>query len=274
MPADLAGQPHALRGRASGRRAQSRELIIDAIAALKGEFEQVMAHFNASPALRMLAERRVTLAHYKSILREIFHYSREDPQIQALAAVRFRGTDREFVKMFFKHATMEIGHDRMALDDLRALGEDVSSIPASRPLPSTMALISFPFFQIEHREPVGYLGYLYFLEFMPTHHGAAYGAALGSLGVPESAMTFLAEHMAVDVGHNKLMEQYLRGLVHDERDLEAVVYALRVTGELYAGMLLGAIEHAERPRQFGRVAAEEVLAPAARDGARARVPTS
>lgn len=236
---------------------------MDAIATLKDEFNHVMRDFDASPAARMLAEGRLGLAHYKAILREVFHYSREDPQIQALAAVRFRGPDRDFVKMFFKHATMEIGHDRMALDDLAALGEDVGAVPASRPLPSTMALIAFPFYQIEHLDPVGYLGYLYFLEFMPTRQGASYATALGRAGIPPVAMTFLAEHMTVDVGHNKLMEQYLAGLVHDEAGLQSVVYALRTTAYLYAQMLRGAIEHAEAPRDFGFVARETRPAAAA-----------
>jgi pyrroloquinoline quinone (PQQ) biosynthesis protein C len=241
---------------------------MDTIGTLKRRFERVMADFNASPALRMLAEGRLNVSHYKSILREIFHYSREDPQIQALAAVRFRGADREFVKMFLKHATMEVGHDRMALDDLAALGDDVSAIPSSNPLPSTMALIAFPFYQIEHRDAVGYLGYLYFLEFMPTAHGSGYGEALARLGVPSHAMTFLAEHVAVDVAHNKMMEHYLAHLVHDEEDLASVLYALEVTAQLYAQMLWGAIQQADRPRDYGH-ARREAHAPAsaARKGA-------
>jgi pyrroloquinoline quinone (PQQ) biosynthesis protein C len=237
---------------------------MDTVSILKDEFSSVIEDFNASPAVRRVLEGRLSIAHYQSILREIYHYAKEDPQIQALAAVHFRGKDRQFVKMFFKHATMEIGHDRMALDDLAALGVDVSSIPASNPLPATVALISFPFYQISYLNPVGYLGYLYFLEFMPTQEGQTYGAALARLGVPEKAMSFLKEHVSVDVGHNKLMEQYLRGLVHDEADLEAVVYAMKVTAQLYSEMLAGAIRQAEDPRDYG-IAAHE----ARRAGARA-----
>jgi pyrroloquinoline quinone (PQQ) biosynthesis protein C len=146
---------------------------------------------------------------------------------------------------------MEIGHDRMALDDLAALGGDVASIPLTNPLPTTIGLISFPFYQINYLDPVGYLGYLYFLEYMPTQQGHAYGAALARLGVPEKAMGFLKEHMAADVGHNKLMEQYLRGLVHDRTDVQAIVYAMKVTAQLYSQMLAGAIQHARDPRDYG-----------------------
>jgi pyrroloquinoline quinone (PQQ) biosynthesis protein C len=155
----------------------------------------------------------------------------------------------------------------MALDDLAALGEDVSSIPQSHPLPSTMALISFPFYQVEHLNPVGYLGYLYFLEFMPTRQGAQYGAALAKLGVPSQAMTFLAEHVAVDVGHNKMMEQYLGRLVHDEDDLRSAVYALKVTGKLYAEMLRGAMQRAEEPVDYGDAPEERRRLPSGEAGA-------
>ena len=68
--------------------------------------------------MQTLAQGRITLDQYKSVLREIYHYSKEDPQIQALATVYFRGDDRGTVKMFLKHAISEIGHDRMALADL------------------------------------------------------------------------------------------------------------------------------------------------------------
>ena len=207
-------------------------------------FTEAMSAFGASPAMRTLAEGRVTLAQYRSVLREIYHYAKEDPQIQALATVYFRGDDRDTVKMFLKHALSEIGHDRMALADLAVLGEDVALIPLSNPLPATMALTAFPFYQIQFANPVGYLGYLYFLEHMPTAAGSTYATALAGAGVPASAMTFLHEHMTVDVAHNRLMEEYITRLVRTEADVCAVTYGLRVTAALYAAMLSSAMEAA------------------------------
>lgn len=210
------------------------------------DFRVVMEAFARSPAMRMLASGGVQLVHYKAVLREIYHYAKEDPQIQALAAVYFRGEDRRTVKMFLKHAVSEVGHELMALEDLKALGEDVSAIPTSLPLPTTIALTAFPFYQIQYHNPVGYLGYLYFLEYMPTQAGGGYVAALKAAGIPESAMTFLREHVSVDVAHNNLMQEYLRRLVRSEADLIAVTYAMRVTGHLYGEMLAGAMRSIEQ----------------------------
>lgn len=69
------------------------------------EFEKTIRRFNAGPAISLLKEGRATIGHYKSVLREIYHYAKEDPQLQALATVYFRGEDRATVKMFLKHAT-------------------------------------------------------------------------------------------------------------------------------------------------------------------------
>lgn len=218
---------------------------------IEDAFASALREFDDSTAIRILRSPGFGRAHYASILREVFHYAKEDPQLQALATVYLRGSDREQVRTFLRHAIAEIGHDRLALDDLHVLGEDPSSVATSNPLPETIALTAYPFYQMQYRAAVGYIGYLYFLEHMPTRIGAQYAAALRGAGIPESAMRFLSEHTTVDVGHNRLMEGYLANLVRTEDDCAEVVYAMRVTGRLYASMLLAAIRRAESQETFG-----------------------
>ena len=225
--------------------------IMDPVGEIAGAFETTIERFNASSPLVKLQRGEFGIHHYKSILREVFHYTREDPQMQSLVTVYFRGEDRDTVKLFLKHATSEIGHEYLALKDLESLGADVSNVASANPLPATMALTAFPFHQIMFRNPIGYLGYLYFLEFMPTQSGHIYQAALQRAGVPTAAMGFLAEHMGVDVAHNKLMIEYLKRLVHDRDDLDCIIYAMRVTAHLYSEMLRSAMHDAERPEYFG-----------------------
>ena len=57
-----------------------------------------------------------------------------------------RGRQRHLVKNFFEHATSEVGHDQLALNDLKTPGEDVSRIPFERPIPATMALLGYAFY--------------------------------------------------------------------------------------------------------------------------------
>src|SRR5687768_11329678 len=182
---------------------------MEARAHLHSAFQAVQSTFLQSCALSRVAHGNIGLSHYASYLRQVFHHTRENPQIQALATVYFRGHQRAAIKRFFKHASSEIGHDQLALDDLRALGENGDDLPMQNPLPETAALIAFPFYQIHNLNPVGYLGYLYFLEFLPTGSGGALMGALEGVGVPREAMSFLHDHSTIDIGHNKMMEDYV-----------------------------------------------------------------
>jgi pyrroloquinoline quinone (PQQ) biosynthesis protein C len=223
-------------------------MSMTAFSELQGAWPAVERRFMSSPPIQRLRRGDLTLAHYASYLRETYFYTREDPQIQALCTAWLRGSDREMVKPFLQHATSEIGHDQLALDDLRSLGFDADAIPRENPLPMTTALISFPFYTIQYRGPISYLGYLYFLEFLPTSRGADIAAALSAIGVPAESMRFLHEHQTVDVHHNRLMQRYADEMVRAEADVAEVTYAMEVTGRLFEGMLTGAFEAVDQGR--------------------------
>lgn len=224
------------------------------------EFGKVLDQFNHSAPMRRFADGGIGLEHYKWLLRQIFHQVRENPQLQALATVSFRGAQRDVIRKFYIHATSEIGHDQLALNDLAALGEDVRAIPFENPLPATTALLAFPFYQIRNLDPVGYLGYLFFLEFTPTRAGGEYLRRLAELGVPKTATTFIEDHARVDVAHNKMMESYVDALVTTRADFDSVVYAMRTTGHLYSEMIWGAFDQADKPRDWGASAVEQRFA--------------
>lgn len=200
--------------------------------------------------MRRLSEGPIGVEHYASYLRETYFYTRENPQIQATATAGFRGSDREMVKPFLRHALSEVGHDHMALSDMATLGWDVSAIPDQSPLPTTVPLISYPYYAIQHRSPISYLGYLFFLEFLPTSRGNDIASRLAQLGVPKAAMTFLIEHQNVDVHHNRFMELYAERMLRTPQAVAEVVYSMEVTGRLYANMIEGAFEEASGMRRI------------------------
>lgn len=219
--------------------------------AMREAFEAVIADFNHCTGMQRLWGGELTTAHYAALMREVFHHTRENPQLQALATVHFRGPQRTMVKPFLRHAISEVGHDQLALNDVASLGFDVSNVPMEQPLPATTALLAFPFYQIYNLNPVGYLGYLYFLEAMPTSFGAEYMTTLAAMGVGRESMSFLQDHTTIDVGHIQAMEGYIKGLINTPADLSAAIYALRVTGELYGNMVTDAFASADSAVVFG-----------------------
>jgi len=127
---------------------------------LADAFDDVIATFNNSPGMQRLRKSDMDISHYAALMRETYFYTRESPQIQAAATAFFRGGQRDVVKDFLRHAISEIGHDQLALDDMAAVGFDNTSVKQGRPLPSTIAVTAFAYYQIYSMSPVGYLGYL------------------------------------------------------------------------------------------------------------------
>jgi len=219
-------------------------------------FDDVITTFNNCEGMLRFKNRTLSKAHYAALMRETYFYTRENPQIQAAATAFFRGGQRNVVKDFLRHATSEIGHDQLALNDMAAMGFDSSGISETRPLPSTIALTAFAYYQIYGMNPVGYLGYLYFLEFMPVRCGADYIGALIDMQVPAEATSFLQDHSVIDVGHTQAMTSYVDNLIQDQNDLDAVIYGLRVTGELYCQFATGAVASADSGSHYGPDLAE------------------
>ncbi len=210
-------------------------------------FESTLQDFMASPTIAALARGEMTVDEYRSVTRELYHQVRETPQLFAMATTKFKGRQRDLVKMVLSHCISEIGHEQLALNDYVTLGGDGDRIPYETPLPATTALFGYWHYQITNLRPIGFLGYVFFLEFLPTNVGNGLKDMLFKIGVPEAAVSFLAEHNEADVHHNRLMEKYAEGLIVNEADFSAVVYGMQTTSRLYAQMLQAAREDVERP---------------------------
>ncbi|MFT5154349.1 MAG: hypothetical protein ACI841_004356 [Planctomycetota bacterium] len=216
---------------------------------MAAEFATAFESFLSRPAVSRLVNGEISLDEYGSFLRQVFHQTRENPQAQAHATAYFRGSQRNSIRTFMKHAVSEINHDELARRDLKGLGIPMSDladqIPSEQPLPETSALIAFAYYQMQFLDPIGYLGCVYFLEFMPTSIGPGAGVALDKIGVPQDCRSFIEDHVAIDVAHNKLMEGYLRDLIPTEKEFAPVAAAMRVMARLYGTMIDAAFEAAQ-----------------------------
>jgi len=213
---------------------------------LVSDWNVAYAKLSKSPAMQRLEKGDLKLEHYKGYLQETYHHAGINPQIQAYCSMFLKGNPREVVAQFYKHATSEIGHDLLALNDLCALGGNREAVIHSKPLPQTLGLNAFVTHYIQFHNPIGYLGYLFHLEFMPTQKGPSYLHKLESMGIPKTALSFLEEHATVDVAHVKLMENYFKKLVDKEEIYQHVKYVMEATCELHGLMIAAAFENGEK----------------------------
>jgi hypothetical protein len=206
------------------------------IGILEKEWLSCFARMRRGRFFQLLASKRLERAHYMGFLRETYHNTYHNPKKMALFMAHLNSYRPRLEAKFMKHTAAEIGHDEMALDDLKVLGGDPDAVRRGRPLPSTEALTAFIVFQIQHRNPLAYLGYLYHLEAMPVHMGADVMQCLASIGIPPEATTFLREHADADPVHIKWNREYMEGFIRNDEDLEAALYGMRGTCELHGGM--------------------------------------
>lgn len=205
-------------------------------------WERSCSELLETPFFRRLREGRLDIRHYRALLREIYYNTRENPPSFALMAWHLKGAKRDIAKRIYRHCIAEHGHHELALADLRALGTDTADIPGGRPLPTTEALIAFAVYQVQNRNPLAYLGYVYHLEMLPATLGHALAGQLAAIGVPREAMSFLSEHAHADEGHTKWLESYIRDTMEDEDDLAAVTYGAVGTCRLHGVMLQGILD--------------------------------
>ena len=216
------------------------------LTAIENAWFKEAAHFNAMPGMQRLLYGDLTVAHYQSLLRAIYFYARESPPFFAAILVHLRGAQRAYIKPMLEHASSEAGHDELALADLRALGVNTDNLPNERPLPATSALIGFSFYLIQYLNPVSYLGFVFHLEYLPTHFGQQYVQGFLQAGVPLNALSFLREHNEADVGHNLLMADYVENLLLNDRDVADTIYAMQVTATLFANLVEAAFRRVDK----------------------------
>lgn len=208
---------------------------------------EVMLEINESnPWIAKLNAGEIDISHYCGALKETYHYAGNNPQIQAFCTMFFPENERKIIKMFYKHAISEIGHDLVALEDLIVLGVNKQDIINSKPLPETAALNAYILYMIQFKHAFYYLGYLFHLEYMPVQTGRATIEKLVSQGIPKEATKFLEEHSTIDIAHNKMMEVYLDTLIKTEGDLEMVKEGLYYSARLHTNTLASAFENGER----------------------------
>lgn len=223
------------------------------LTAIENAWFAEVPRFNAMPGMRRLLEGDFTIAQYQALLREIYFYARESPPFFAAILVHLRGAQRNYIQTMLQHASSETGHDALALADLRALGVNTENIPNERPLPATSALIGFSFYLIQYLNPVSYLGFVFHLEYLPTHFGQQIAQGFLRAGVPPNAMSFLQEHTEADVGHNRLMADYVENLLLNQRDVDDTIYAMQVTATLFGNLVEAAFRRVDEAdtRDYG-----------------------
>jgi pyrroloquinoline quinone (PQQ) biosynthesis protein C len=196
--------------------------------------------FLSSPAAAKMNPANLDEDQYRSYLLETFFHTRQNPFSQVICAGHFPRDKHDLFRKFVMHALGEVKHDLLAADDFIAMGGDPKLLNGE-PLQATKQIIDYTFKIAHEANPIPYLAYLYHVEHLPTQNGQAYVDQLVSRGVEERAISFLAEHVQVDVVHNKMMAEYIEELVQNEDDYKLFVNSFGPAMEHHFAMIISAL---------------------------------
>lgn len=190
----------------------------------------------AAPAIRDALAGRLSLGRYLAFLGQAYHHVTHTVPLLMAAGSRLPARLRWLQKDMAHYIGEELGHDEWIINDLAAAGADTAQVRASLPHPATDALVAYVYDTVQRRNPVGVLGMVFVLE--GTSVALALNAAASiqaSLGLPDSAFSYLRSHGELDQEHVGDLRNILRRLTLAE-DHAAIEQCARAVYWLYGNM--------------------------------------
>ncbi|MFD6395383.1 iron-containing redox enzyme family protein [Nocardia sp. NPDC060249] len=167
---------------------------------------------------------------YRLLMVQIYHYTSHNATNQAVAAFRATPAQLSLLKFVLEHAREELGHERMVLHDLRAVGLlEKGQTVDDRPLPATDALIGYLYGVALREGPIARLGYSYWAEAVYEHIAPLMAVARESLGLTDRDMSFFVAHAEIDTKHADEVREAIRKSVHTPEQAEGVLRVASTT---------------------------------------------
>lgn len=186
---------------------------------------------------------QISLQTYQAFLAQAYHHVKYTTPL--LMAVGSRLPERlEWLREAVgEYIDEEMGHQEWILNDLRAAGADPDAVRKAGPNQATDVMVAYAWDTAQRRNPVGFFGMVLVLEGTSVRLASqAADAIQNSLGLPDTAFSYLRSHGALDIEHIDFYEKLVNRL-DDPADRAAVVDTARVMYRLY-GDVFRSLPHA------------------------------
>jgi long-subunit acyl-CoA synthetase (AMP-forming)/pyrroloquinoline quinone (PQQ) biosynthesis protein C len=198
------------------------------------------ARFATTPQLLAGLNGKITRADYLAYLKEAYHHVRHTvPLMQEARSLFGEDGNEELVRALDGYIVEEAGHDQWILDDIAAAGGDPCAVAASKPAPATRRMIDCAYRIVRGSNPVALFGMVFVLESTSVAIATDGADALKrSLDMPDSAVSYLTSHGALDQDHMGHLEA-LMNQIDDPGAQTAIIETARQMFELFGAMFEG-----------------------------------
>jgi len=188
------------------------------------------------PIIGKALQGQVTLDQYIAFLTQAYHHVKHTSPLLMTCGGRVPES-HEWIRTALAHyIEEEIGHQEWILNDIRACGGDAEAVRRGQPNMHTELMVAYAYDTIMRNNPCGFFGMVFVLEGtsiqLATH---AAGVIQKSLGLPNTAFSYLTSHGSLDLEHIDFFQSVVNKLERDE-DKQAVIHCAKVFFHLYANI--------------------------------------
>lgn len=169
---------------------------------------------------------------YANWLAQSYFYVCHTTRNMALACSRFTLAQNDFHNSFIEHIKEEKGHEKLAFNDLKAMGYHPSQFTEYT---ETACIYQSMNYLIMNDEPISILGFALVLEGLAAQKLTSTYKAIAQVHGAQAA-TFLKVHTIVDVEHSQESEHTLD--LCSEQQLKSVLKAVRHCDTLYKNLYI------------------------------------
>jgi len=210
------------------------------------EFDMLTRSSQLAKIVEWFRTEEITAASHRQLMLELNYLINVQSRLREVAADAIPPDDWTSWQDLLAVPALAFEQGRSFLDDVGALGLSSVDRVSLTPLPLTIALEAYGYFQAGTRAAVGLVGFLWFFERMPRLIYPLWSESCRRGGVPEKALRALAHGAMASSARDSTVASCCRQIVRRPRDLGFATQSLHVTAELFATMFDTALDRAER----------------------------
>jgi hypothetical protein len=164
------------------------------------------------PRVHAMIHHGLKLDEYRGFLHDLYHIVWHFCPVMAAAVARLGDEFRDVRYALYERIEEEKGHEAWVLEDIGAMGGDVSAAASPPSLP-VQTMIAFNYYAVERVHPCSVLGMLYMLEVISSVYGGRVSDSIArALGrdVNAGGFRFLTSHATMDVDHMASLNRLLK----------------------------------------------------------------
>ena len=186
----------------------------------------------SSPIVADCLRGEVSLPSYLAFLGQAFHHVRHTTPLLMSLGGRLPERLAWLRRSVAEYIEEEIGHEEWILNDITAAGGDAEAVRKSRPGLPAEVMVAYAYDLVARGNPAAFFGMVFVLE--GTSVALALQAAdriQQTLGLPDTAISYLRSHGTLDQEHTKHLASLLEKMTPE--DQADVVHAAKVFFKLY-----------------------------------------